>query len=949
MTESGILTISRVNKQYRTNSLVQQALDDVSLSFQNKEFVAILGPSGSGKTTLLNIIGGLDRYDSGEMSVCEVPTSAYKQRDWDTYRNHTIGFIFQGYNLIPHQTVLANVELAMTLSGVRREERRLRAMEALERVGLAEHAHKKPSQLSGGQMQRVAIARALVNDPQILLADEPTGALDTDTGEQVMALLKEIASDHLVIMVTHNPDLAERYATRIVRLKDGKITEDVQNCGTDAAADNVETAPAQVGTKPQNNQMRPKKTRMSYLTALSLSVSNLLSKKARTILVAFAASIGIIGIALILSLSNGANTYIHQMERESLSQYPIEITTSTFSMEQSMMTFAQLRSETGGEDTGQVTERQMMGSMLASAKINDLATLKRWLDLEDNGMAEYTRGIDYSYGISPQIYLMDDAAAAGYRQVNPDQTMAAFGMSMSESMTSLMAGYGYNEVFQPLPENNSLYMDDYSLLAGHWPAKDTDCVLVLTGTGGIPDMMLYTLGLKNAETLNDQITGVISGTAVDTTLEKRQVYDPEEFLGISFRLLPACDRFAYDSKMGLWTDIAGDEQQMRSKLREADEMQIVGVVKPKENVSFGILMPGIDYPSALLLRLMQQAEDSAVVKAQRNNPEVDVLTGIRFGESAEGNELSLANMFTVHPEHLADAISVRWDEIDSLITDETRLTNLRMVRIIREFSRTGSSETLREILNNLLPLMMNLVDVDESRLSEAISFEMDEARMQEILSARAAALSASLEGNLTKFGYADARIPLRITIYPNDFESKNQVTELLNAYNAAMKKKGRDDLEIVYTDYVKDLMSTVITIIDVITYVLIAFVAISLIVSSIMIGIITYISVLERRREIGILRALGASRRNITQVFNAETFIIGLLAGTFGIGATLLLQIPINRIIQNVAERDGIRAFLPQGAALELILLCIVLTFIGGFIPSRKAAHQDPVAALRSE
>ena len=931
-----MLQINEIHKEYRTGSLVQKALDGVSLSFRENEFVAILGPSGSGKTTLLNIIGGLDRYDTGEMTIRGIPTSRYSDRDWDTYRNHTIGFIFQSYNLIPHQTLLSNVELAMTLAGVSREERRERALEALDRVGLLEQAQKKPSQLSGGQMQRVAIARALVNRPSILLADEPTGALDSDTGEQVMGLLKEVAQDHLVIMVTHNPDLAERYATRIVHLRDGKITED-----TDPYAPGAEEEKAE-GTKK-----KARKPSMSFLTALSLSVSNLFSKKARTLLVAFAASIGIVGIALILSLSNGANAYIHQMERDSLSQYPIEITSSAFSMEQTMLAFAQLRQQAGEETTGEIREQQMMGGMLASTKVNDLAALRRFLESGDSGMEDYTRGIDYHYGISPQIYLMENDT---YRQVNPDQTLSAFGVSMGDGLTSVMSGIGVNEVFRALPENEALYKDDYTLLAGTWPENDTDLVVVLTGSGGIPDVMLYSMGLKDAESLNNVIGNVVSGTQVDTSLSASGVYAPEEFLGLTFRLLPAYARYAYDDKLEVWLDSAGDEEEMMALLREkSEEMRIVGVVQPAEGVSFGILEIGLEYPAALLPRLMRQAEGSEVLAAQRATPDTDILTGIPFGSGAEQSELSISDMLTLHPENIGEAVSIRWDRLGMLETEDTRLTTQRLVRIMRELSRTGSSDTLKGIIQAGLPLLTEIIEIDEERIRDVISFEMDESSMQEMYAARAAARSATLDGNLTKFGYADADTPLRVTIYPTDFESKSEVIRILDTYNDVMREAGWEDKVIAYTDYVGSLMSSVTTIIDVITYVLIAFVAVSLVVSSIMIGIITYISVLERRKEIGILRAMGASRHNITEVFNAETFIIGILAGAFGVGLTLLLQIPINRIIRSLADQEGIRAFLPPGAGIVLVLLCIFLTFIGGAIPSQKAARQDPVAALRSE
>jgi len=967
-----MLTINNVHKEYKTGNLVQKALDGVSLSFREKEFVAVLGPSGSGKTTLLNMIGGLDRYDSGEMFIYGVPTSRYSDRDWDTYRNHTIGFVFQSYNLIPHQTIMSNVELAMTLSGVGTSERRRRAMEALERVGLADQAFKKPMQLSGGQMQRVAIARALVNEPSILLADEPTGALDSDTGEQVMQLLKEVSEDHLVVMVTHNPELAERYATRIIRLRDGRVREDSdpyheeqEQAQPQQSASAESEAPSGQGTVPeravvsqpkaapgQKRERRERKPSMSFLTALSLSVSNLLSKKARTILVAFAASIGIVGIALILSLSHGANAYIRQMERESLSQYPIEILNSAFSMEETMMTFAAMRSGSmqAEEDPAaddQVMEQQMMGGMLSSAKLNDLASLKRWFDSGESGMEEYTRGIDYSYGISPQIYLEKEDGS--FRQVNPDQTLSAMGLRMDEGLTGAMSGYGLNEVFRPLPENEALYRSEYTLLAGEWPQKDTDLVLVLMGSGNIPDVLLYSMGIRDADELNTQIESVIAGSGSTMELEESRVFDPSEFLGISFRLLPAYESFIYDEKLGIWVDQSTDEEKLSSLIRGGEEMTITGVVKPVDGVSFGILELGIEYPSRLLNRLMRQAQESPIVQAQLQDETKNILTGVPFGESGEDQMPALRDLVELHPEKLPDAISVRWEDFDSLETDETRLTAQRTVRIIRELSRTGKSDTLREMLESSLPLMMDLIDVDEEKMAEAVSFIMDETHLQEMFAARAAAQSATCEGNLARFGYADPTQPMRVTIYPSDFDSKEEVIRLLDAYNAAMSAEGYEDKVITYTDYVGALMSSVTTIIDVITYVLIAFVAVSLVVSSIMIGIITYISVLERRKEIGILRAMGASKRNITEVFNAETFIIGLLAGVFGIAITLLAQIPINRIIQELADREGIRAFLPPGAGLILIGLCIVLTFIGGFIPSRQAARQDPVAALRSE
>ncbi len=930
-----MLEIRDIHKEYRTGSLVQKALDGVSLSFRDSEFVAVLGPSGSGKTTLLNIIGGLDRYDIGEMVIDGVPTSRYRERDWDTYRNHSVGFIFQSYNLIPHQTLLRNVQLALTLTGVPSAERRRRAEEALEKVSLLEQAHKKPDQLSGGQMQRVAIARALVNNPSVVLADEPTGALDTDTGEQVMQLLKEVAKDRLVIMVTHNPDLAERYATRTVKVKDGRVTED---------SDPYE--PGKEDGESAAGKTRQKKPSMSFLTALSLSVSNLISKKARTLLVSFAASIGIIGIALILSLSNGANRYIHLKEEQALSEYPIQISSSSVSMESSMASFMAMASDSAsGDEDGEVEEQQLLGSMFSGIGTNDLASLKRWFDSGYSGIEDLTRGVEYRYGISPQVYISEER---GWRQVNPDQTWAAMGVQTDDSLTGLMSSWETNDAFLPMPENEALYRDSYTLRAGHWPEKDTDCVLVLTPSGGVPDMLLYTMGLKDAAELDRVIADVLAGRSTDTSLGESTAYAPEEFLGISFRLLPANERYEYDEKLGVWVDITSDPEALADRLERAEELRIVGVVQPMEGGSFGILQMGISYPPALLDRLIAGAAESGIVRAQLDSPDTDVTTGLAFGETAPDLDM-MADMVTVHPEKIPEIVSFDASRLPELENDDTRLTMKRAVRIIRELRRTGESPTLKEMLTNMIPLLMNLFEFDEKRIGEVISMEMDEAHMQQMYMARGQADRASLEGNLIKFGYADEDEPSVVTIYPKDFESKEGVIALLDAYNTAMEESGEDERVISYTDYVGNLMSSVTTIIDVITYVLIAFVAVSLVVSSIMIGIITYISVLERRKEIGILRAVGASRRNIRQVFNAETFIIGVLSGAFGIGITLLLHIPINHLIHMYTDERGIAASLPPRAGIVLTLLCVALTLIGGLIPAGKAARQDPVEALRSE
>ena len=932
-----MLTVSNISKVYKTGTLVQKALDDVSLSFRDTEFVAVLGPSGSGKTTLLNIIGGLDHYDSGEMAIDGVSTKGYSARDWDTYRNHTIGFIFQSYYLIPHQSILSNVEIAMTLSGVSREERRKRALEALERVGLADQAHKKPNQLSGGQMQRVAVARALVNNPSVLLADEPTGALDSDTGEQVMQLLKEIATDHLVIMVTHNADLADRYATRVVHLKDGQVTED---------SDPFD--PAEESSENEETAEKPKKKRpsMSFAMAFMLSLSNLWSKKARTILVALAASIGIVGIALILSLSNGANSYIQGIERDSLSQYPLELRTSTFSMASSFAAYAQMRTEVEDTSENMVTEQQMMGRWLAATKTNDLASLKDWFDSGKSGIEDNVRAIDYGYGLSPQIYLVQKGK---YRQVCPDQTMSAFGMDLDDSLTSLLSDYSMGEVFVQLPSSDELYKDDYEVVAGTWPQKDTDCVLVLTGSDGITDFVLYAMGLKDADALSQQISSVVSGKGSSAEVHRNQVFAAQDFLGISFKLLPAYEKYEYDSRLGIWIDVSGDSAKMTELLSSAETMSIVGVVRPRDDSSYGILGNGIAYPSQLIERLIVQAGESDVVKAQLASPEVDVLTGRTFGEEAQGSDLSLMDLISIQPEKALEAINIHWDRIESLVPEDVAVISDTLSRIMSEYYWKGHSPTLSEKLKDGSALLSTIIEVDKSKLSQAFSLSINQARLQEMLASMTGSESASLEVNLTRFGYADPDSPSHISIYPKDFESKNNVLDILDSYNATMREAGLEDKVIYYTDYVGALMDSVTTIIDAITYVLVAFVSISLVVSSIMIGIITYISVLERRKEIGILRALGASKRNISQVFNAETFIIGLLAGILGILLTLLFQIPINHIITTLAEQDGIKAFLPAGSGLILVLLCVFLTFIGGLIPSRKAARQDPVLALRSE
>ena len=634
------------------------------------------------------------------------------------------------------------------------------------------------------------------------------------------------------------------------------------------------------------------------------------------------------------------------MEEESLEEYPLQLSSAAFSMESSMLAISQLRSESAqAAADGTVQEKQMLGGMLSGTGTNDLSALKRWFDSGYSGIEDVTRSVSYSYSISPQIFIEEKN---GYRQVNPDQTMSAMGLSMDDNLTGMMSMWASNDAFRMLPEREELYEDSYELMAGHWPQKDTDCVLVLLPGGGVPDLLLYTMGLKDAEALEEMISAVMTGSAVDTSLQSSENYEPETFLGIHFKLLPACRRFSYDEKLEVWVDCAGNDAAMAALLEDAIDLEIAGVVMPKGDSSMGLLQFGIDYPAELMARLLQEAADSDLIKAQLADPQIDVLTGSPFGKPDDNLFAGLTDMIEIHPEHLGDAVSFDAEGLERVLEENGHLSAVQSVHILRELRRTGESPTFREFINDFLPAFFELFTIDEEQIGNVISLEMDEAHMQEMYAARAAAANSTLTGNLIRFGYADVETPSMITIYPKDFESKDAVIDILEAYNSAMEEEGYPEKKITYTDYVGSLMSSVTTIIDVITYVLIAFVAVSLVVSSIMIGIITYISVLERRKEIGILRAMGSSRRNIARVFNAETFIIGILAGAFGIGLTLFFQIPINAVIHTFTDQP-VYAYLPAGAAGILILLCILLTLTGGFIPARKAAKQDPVAALRSE
>ena len=1254
-----MLQIKDIHKEYRTGNLVQRALDGVSLSLRDNEFVAILGPSGSGKTTLLNIIGGLDRYDSGDLIINGISTKKYKDRDWDSYRNHTIGFVFQSYNLIPHQTVLANVELALTISGVSKSERRRRAKEALEKVGLGAQIHKKPSQMSGGQMQRVAIARALVNDPEILLADEPTGALDSDTSVQVMDLLQEVAKERLVVMVTHNPELAQLYATRIVTVKDGRLLSDTDPFVIDSES----MAP------PVHKNMG--KSSMSFFTALSLSFQNLKTKKARTLLTSFAGSIGIIGIALILSISNGVDKYITNMEEETLSEYPLQIQSTGVDLTSMMMGAATVQS---GKKDWEVGVAQMVTNMFSKMNSNDLESLKVYLDSNESSIFQYANSVEYTYSVSPQIFLEN---GKNIRQVNPDKSFSAMGLG-SGSSNSIMSSTMSTDVFHEMPEDADLYKDQYDVKAGRWPENYKECVLVLTSQGDISDFLQYTLGLRDGKELDDMVQKFMAEEAVETP-ENEGPYTYDEILGKKFKLVNSTDYYEYDEEYKVWKDKSDNSSYMRKLVKNGEDLTIVGIVQPVEGATASMLTAGICYTPELTKHVIEKAASSEIVKQQLADEKINVFTGEEFGkEDNENSKFDMESLFSINADALQEAFQVdlsgfnmdlsslsglssglnvempdmpdmsalagninldessmpdlskliKLDDLDldlsHMIDPEEILKNLpadqvpdmsqalksvkfdfteekvtallkevltgyqesikdkpeadmdkmqaalkqyltskemneRLCKDLQELVKNNvnvdmSSEKLiavavglmnqyqeyakangitqtdvasilaflsqweiqqqikeeaenlvknsvtvnittkqiRDLLmqdvvaaypeyarNNSLPdpanlgtyfleymqtedgqnrLMnglMTLVDTSEvqtqfsqametymkammtsftdaitkgieskfteimeqvekqltkgiqtameqmignissgmqeamqsvmtsvsssltSAMSQAMSglgglgsgmgnmedalsinpeafakaiqMNMNEDDLSELMMSLLSSENSSYDGNLKKLGYADLNVPGGINIYPKDFESKSEIVGILDQYNADMEAAGEDEKVITYTDLVGTLMSSVTNIVNIISYVLVAFVAISLVVSSIMIGVITYISVLERKKEIGILRAIGASRHNVSQVFNAETFIIGFCAGAMGIGITLLLLIPANSIIRSLADGVNVKAALPPVAAVVLIGLSVVLTLLGGLIPSRKAAKSDPVTALRTD
>lgn len=848
-----MLELKKISKVYKLENFKQKALDNISINFRNCEFVSILGPSGSGKTTLLNIIGGLDNYTSGDLIINGISTKKYNDRDWDTYRNHKIGFVFQSYNLITHQTVLSNVELALTLSGVKSKERKKRAKDALKKVGLIEHINKKPNQLSGGQMQRVAIARALVNNPDILLADEPTGALDSKTSVQIMNLLKEVAKDRLVIMVTHNSDLAEKYSTRIIDLKDGEIKGDTNPYNK---------------SDENNETTKDKKTNMNFLTALSLSLNNLMTKKGRTILTAFAGSIGIIGIALILSLSSGVQNYINRVQEETLTSYPLMIEDNSVDLT-SVMTeqMDKLKKDENTKQSNKIYSNNMMTDTLSimSSKVqsNNLKSFKEYIE-KNKEINKYTTSIDYKYNIELQLYKSD--IEDKIVKVNPNTILSTMGI------TDMQASYFmFKDVFSEIIDNDELNNQMYEIVSGRMPKNYNEVVLVVDKNNRISDYVLYALGLKDQQELKDMFEKVRKGEKVVTTDTS---YEYSELIGLKFKLLLNTDY--YEKVNGLWIDKSEDEAFLRGKLKDSEEITIVGIIKPnKDSAVTSSTLGGILYTDSLEKHVLKKVEDSQIVKEQKQNPEINIITGLEFSdEEFNINDLSFEQQ-------------------------------------------------------------MYLSSLNQEELAEVITKYKE-------------SYSLTYEKVLEKLGSIDLDNPSGIYIYAKDFESKDAIKNIINDYNEQQRKNSKDANVINYNDVVGMLMSSVTDIVDIISYVLISFVSISLVVSSIMIGIITYISVLERTKEIGILRAIGASKKDVSRVFNAETLIIGFTSGMFGILITVLLNIPINIIIKKLTGVSNITQ-LPLNGAIILIMISVILTIIAGLIPAKLASKKDPVESLRSE
>ena len=1100
-----MLQLNHIKKEYKTGDLVQKALDDVSLNLRDNEFVAILGPSGSGKTTLLNVIGGLDRYDSGDLIINGISTKKYTDRDWDSYRNHTIGFVFQSYNLIPHQTVLSNVELALTISGISGAERRSRATKALEQVGLGDQLHKHPSEMSGGQMQRVAIARALVNNPDILLADEPTGALDSDTSIQVMELLKEVAKDRLVVMVTHNPELAEQYATRIVRLRDGVIQSDTAPFAPDDSAQ----------VPPVHKNLG--RSSMSPLTALALSFNNLLTKKTRTLLTAFAGSIGIIGIALILSLSAGVSNYIQEMERSTLSEYPLQISTTGVDLaallDPGSYTSAVANNTNVGATSasstpeGMVTVRELLSQLTEdNSSVNDLASLKKYLDSDECTISEDAASIEYSYGIAPLIYRQNKDGTV--RQIFPDSSLSV--LNNTTSAAGIVSSMTNQSVFTEMAEEPSLYEDQYDVKAGRWPESYNEAVLVLNSDGSISDYALYILGIEDDSVMMRFLQEYAKNKNTQAPTGYG-TYPYDTFVGLKYKIVTSSDYYVYDEERQIWRNRSDDEAYVEQLVENSPDLTIVGVVQPRADASSTILPIGVAYTHALTYYAIDHAAESEVVKQQLADPEVNVLTGERFDADQRKTDLDISSLFSVDTDMLKDSfqfdasklqfdlsgafdlqdgsfdfssildpsafqldlsdldlsdidmsdvelpdmdaldlsqlfadmdLSVSEDALQSLMKKimngykryiigngilnldkigfssymesdqfkqllsesmgdlldttglqeqftaslqqnlqgimtsylqsyseqlsqklgealQTKLTaaiqtqmSTVMQQLMTQLTTQFSQQIQSAIQNNIAQLSSQVEDalkIDPTVFQSAVQVNMSTDDLVDLVKMNLQSSTTSYSSVLGALGYSDYAKPGSIWIYPKSFEAKNRIVDSLNAYNAAMRAQGEEDKVIVFSDTVGTLMSAVTKIVDMVSNVLVAFVAISLAVSSIMIGVITYISVLERHKEIGILRAIGASKHNVSEVFNAETFIIGMCSGVIGVGLCLLLLIPGNMLIHSIAGTTSVTAVLPPKAALVLIVLATLLTILGGLIPARSAAKCNPVTALRSE
>ena len=1082
-----MLELKGICKRYVTQSFTQVALDNVSLAFRDNEFVAILGPSGSGKTTMLNVIGGLDHFDSGDLLIDGISTKDFRDRDWDAYRNNRIGFVFQSYNLIPHQTILENVELALTLTGVGHAERRQRARKALEVVGLGEHVNKRPSQLSGGQMQRVAIARALINDPEIVLADEPTGALDSTTSVQVMDLLKEVARDRLVIMVTHNPELAYQYATRIVNLADGKITDD--------------SDPFDVAEATRREAKPTRKTSMSFVTALGLSARNLMTKKGRTAMTAFAGSIGIIGIAAILALSNGVNDYIKKVEEDTLSSYPLTISKQDYDLSSMMgghgttedgdgVSGASDSEDDSVKKSDKIPVVTAVKDMFASVKSNDMTSFKAWLDGGGDGIDKEVNAIQYSYGVTPVVYRAGKGDEKPVRLV-PNAMTEAMSGGASSAATVSMDSMG-TTVFNEMIDDQSLLDSQYDVVAGHWPTSANEAVMVLSSRGTVGDYTLYSIGALDIDELNDLVNSAMTADGGVETPETAADFTYDDALSTTFKVLSPADAYRKNDETGTWTDMSGDADFMAAKVADGIDVRIVGVVRPNETANASALSPGIAYTHALTRQLMERAAGSQIVQEQLAHPETDVFTGKTFdelqGEAKQG--VDLGSMFSVDEAALKSAFSFDTSalsgatggmdlsgldlsgldidlsgigkDIDfsdimakaptpdfSGVFDGLELTPEQMQQVgalanqlftgfmqsdqfkaltpedLKDASKLAAAfsaylendaaaqqclaqlkalggdalaERLQQAMTDyvqkqLAPYLQQAIDqvmktiseqiattvssqlkagaaglmgqmatqmsssfanlasamhVDASTFARAIHFNMDAEDLSSLMMSYAKSSQLTYDNNLTTLGYADEADPISVKIFPRDFEAKERVLDHIDAYNKQVKAAGHDEQAISYTDYMGIIMGSVTDIVNTISLVLIAFVRISLVVSSIMIGIITYISVLERKKEIGILRAIGASKRNVANVFNAETFIEGLIAGVFAIVVVVLVSFPVNAWALAAEQVPNLMS-LPVQDALVLIAISVVLTVVAGLLPASSASKKDPVEALRSE